>query len=104
MDADIELLGYSQSLTGCVTQLEQLCKYTKEIVGEQGYVSLFLYLPSPLRSLVLSHPHAKLSTTSNNKHCSFDPILEDEYEDLTRDQVSTHGFLDGQITPRTTRG
>ncbi|TGO42925.1 hypothetical protein BHYA_0004g00510 [Botrytis hyacinthi] len=62
--------SYSQSLTGCVTQLEQLCRYTKEIVGEQG----------------------------------FDPILEDEYEDLTRDRVSAHGFLDGQITPRTTRG
>ncbi|KAM0160617.1 hypothetical protein ACHAPG_002986 [Botrytis cinerea] len=62
--------SYSQSLTGCVTQLEQLCKYTKEIVGEQG----------------------------------FDPVLEDEYEDLTRDRVSAHGFLDGQITPRTTRG
>lgn len=32
-------LGYSQSLTGCVAQLEKLCKYTKAIVGEQGYVS-----------------------------------------------------------------
>jgi hypothetical protein len=28
--------SYSQSLTGCVQQLEQLQKYTKEIVGEQG--------------------------------------------------------------------
>jgi hypothetical protein len=28
--------SYSQSLTGCVAQLEQLQKYTKEIVGEQG--------------------------------------------------------------------
>lgn len=28
--------SYSQSLTGCVTQLEALTKYTKEIVGEQG--------------------------------------------------------------------
>ncbi|CAD6446655.1 4e649bb4-d863-4f17-9e8d-6e258a16a71e [Sclerotinia trifoliorum] len=62
--------SYSQSLTGCVTQLEQLCKYTKEIVGEQG----------------------------------FDPILEDEYEDITSDGVGGHGFLNGQITPRTTRG
>ncbi|ESZ91243.1 hypothetical protein SBOR_8365 [Sclerotinia borealis F-4128] len=62
--------SYSQSLTGCVAQLEQLCRYTKAIVGEQG----------------------------------FDPILEDEYEDLTRDRVSAHGFLDGQITPCTTRG
>ncbi|QSZ28939.1 hypothetical protein DSL72_003446 [Monilinia vaccinii-corymbosi] len=62
--------SYSQSLTGCVAQLEQLCQYTKEIVGEQG----------------------------------FDPIFEDEYEDLTRNRVSAHGLLDGQITPRTTRG
>jgi hypothetical protein len=31
--------SYSQSLTGCVKQLEQLHKYTKEIVGEQGYVT-----------------------------------------------------------------
>lgn len=28
--------SYSESLTGCVTQLEELQKYTKEIVGEQG--------------------------------------------------------------------
>jgi hypothetical protein len=28
--------SYSQSLTGCVKQLEQLQKYTIEIVGEQG--------------------------------------------------------------------
>ena len=28
--------SYSQSLTGCVKQLEQLQKYTKVIVGEQG--------------------------------------------------------------------
>ncbi|KAK6580262.1 hypothetical protein PZA11_007284 [Diplocarpon coronariae] len=28
--------SYSQSLTGCVQQLEHLQKYTKEIVGEQG--------------------------------------------------------------------
>jgi hypothetical protein len=28
--------SYSQSLTGCVKQLEELIKYTKEIVGEQG--------------------------------------------------------------------
>jgi len=33
--------SYSQSLTGCVKQLEQLIKYTKAIVGEQGFV-LFL--------------------------------------------------------------
>ena len=29
--------SYSQSLTGCVRQLEQLQKYTKEICGEQGF-------------------------------------------------------------------
>ncbi|KAL3420728.1 hypothetical protein PVAG01_07173 [Phlyctema vagabunda] len=29
--------SYSQSLTGCVQQLEELQKYTKEIVGEQGF-------------------------------------------------------------------
>jgi hypothetical protein len=29
--------SYSQSLTGCVQQLEQLQRYTKEIVGEQGF-------------------------------------------------------------------
>lgn len=28
--------SYSQSLTGCVMQLEQLQKYTKEICGERG--------------------------------------------------------------------
>ena len=28
--------SYNQSLTGCVKQLEELIKYTKEIVGEQG--------------------------------------------------------------------
>jgi hypothetical protein len=30
--------SYSESLTGCVKQLEQLQKFTKEIVGEQGWV------------------------------------------------------------------
>jgi len=34
--AQIYSYSYSQSLTGCVLQLEQLQKYTKEIVGEQG--------------------------------------------------------------------
>lgn len=34
--AQIYSYSYSQSLTGCVKQLEQLQKYTKEIVGEQG--------------------------------------------------------------------
>ncbi|CZR60988.1 probable BRE4 Protein involved in endocytosis [Phialocephala subalpina] len=29
--------SYSQSLTGCVQQLELLAKYVKEIVGEQGF-------------------------------------------------------------------
>jgi hypothetical protein len=29
--------SYNQSLTGCVKQLEELQKYAKEIVGEQGY-------------------------------------------------------------------
>ena len=35
--------SYSQSLTGCVMQLEQLQKYTKEICGEQGYVVFFSF-------------------------------------------------------------
>ena len=34
--SQIYSFSYSQSLTGCVEQLEQLQKYTKEIVGEQG--------------------------------------------------------------------
>jgi len=40
--AQIYSYSYSQSLTGCVKQLEQLQKYTREIVGEQGYVSFFV--------------------------------------------------------------
>lgn len=35
--SQIYSVSYSQSLTGCVKQLDQLCKYTKQIVGEQGY-------------------------------------------------------------------
>lgn len=31
--------SYNESLTGCVAQLEELEKYTKLIVGEQGCVS-----------------------------------------------------------------
>jgi len=42
--AQIYSYSYSQSLTGCVKQLEQLQKYTKEIVGEQGHASLTLKL------------------------------------------------------------
>lgn len=40
--AQIYSYSYSQSLTGCVKQLEQLQKYTKEIVGEQGYEIIFI--------------------------------------------------------------
>jgi hypothetical protein len=36
--------SYSQSLTGCVRELEALCRWTKEIVGEQGYVFFFFFL------------------------------------------------------------
>ncbi|KUJ20490.1 uncharacterized protein LY89DRAFT_579417 [Mollisia scopiformis] len=35
--------SYSQSLTGCVKQLEQLQIYVKEIVGEQGLVFSFAF-------------------------------------------------------------
>lgn len=31
--------SYNESLTGCVAQLEELERYTKLIVGEQGQVS-----------------------------------------------------------------
>ena len=55
-------------------------------------------------SVYILRPHTKLLNTINHDCNSFDPVLEDEYEDLTRDRVSAHGFLDGQITPRTTRG
>jgi hypothetical protein len=34
--AQIYSYSYNESLTGCVKELEQLQKYTKEIVGEQG--------------------------------------------------------------------
>lgn len=34
--AQIYSYSYNQSLTGCVKQLEELQKYAKEIVGEQG--------------------------------------------------------------------
>lgn len=34
--ADIYSYSYKESLTGCVAQLEELEKYTKLIVGEQG--------------------------------------------------------------------
>lgn len=34
--SDIYSYSYKESLTGCVAQLEELEKYTKLIVGEQG--------------------------------------------------------------------
>ena len=34
--SDIYSYSYKESLTGCVAQLEELNKYTKLIVGEQG--------------------------------------------------------------------
>lgn len=34
--SDVYSFSYSESLTGCVVQLEELEKYTKLIVGEQG--------------------------------------------------------------------
>ena len=36
--SDIYSYSYNESLTGCVAQLEELEKYTKLIVGEQGFV------------------------------------------------------------------
>lgn len=36
--AQIYSHSYNESLTGCVEQLEELEKYTKVIVGEQGLV------------------------------------------------------------------
>lgn len=34
--SDIYSYSYNESLTGCVAQLEELEKFTKFIVGEQG--------------------------------------------------------------------
>lgn len=34
--SNIYSYSYTESLTGCVAQLEELEKYTKLIVGEQG--------------------------------------------------------------------
>lgn len=34
--SDIYSYSYNESLTGCVAQLEELEKFTKLIVGEQG--------------------------------------------------------------------
>jgi len=45
--------SYSQSLTGCVQQLEQLQKYTKEIVGEKGYVLFSCASPMLIPGLAL---------------------------------------------------
>ncbi|KAL2062938.1 hypothetical protein VTL71DRAFT_6010 [Oculimacula yallundae] len=44
--------SYSQSLTGCVQQLEQLQKYTKEIVGERGFDPIDADLYEDI-----THPH-----------------------------------------------
>lgn len=35
--SDIYSYSFNESLTGCVAQLEELEKYTKLIVGEQGF-------------------------------------------------------------------
>lgn len=42
--SDMYSYSYNESLTGCVAQLEELEKYTKLVVGEQGYV----VTPEPL--------------------------------------------------------
>ncbi|KAG5951016.1 hypothetical protein E4U53_003921 [Claviceps sorghi] len=34
--SDVYSFSYHESLTGCVAQLEELEKYTKMIVGQQG--------------------------------------------------------------------
>jgi hypothetical protein len=71
--AQIYSYSYSQSLTECVKQLEQLIKYTKEIVGEKGYDHLHNVLISSWRvGLLISLGYR------------FDPIDTVEYEDLTR--------------------
>ena len=68
--AQIYSYSYSRSLTECVKQLEQLIKYTKEIVGEKGYYHLHSVLISSWRvGLLISLRYR------------FDPV---EYEDLTR--------------------
>lgn len=45
--AGIYSFSYSESLTGCVAQLEELEKLTKLIVGEQGSVFRTLFLSNP---------------------------------------------------------
>ncbi|OAA74293.1 Brefeldin A-sensitivity protein 4 [Akanthomyces lecanii RCEF 1005] len=39
--SDIYRFSYNQSLTGCIVQLEEMEKYTKLIVGEQGFDDQF---------------------------------------------------------------
>ncbi|KAJ3494347.1 hypothetical protein NLG97_g4141 [Lecanicillium saksenae] len=39
--SDIYRFSYNQSLTGCIVQLEEMEKYTKFIVGEQGFDDQF---------------------------------------------------------------
>jgi hypothetical protein len=85
--AQIYSYSYSQSLTGCVQQLEQLQKYTKEIVGEQGYV---LY-PSLSRWRVLEHGLGRWLTMI----WRFDPIDTTLFEDLTCEGNKTDPARDG---------
>jgi hypothetical protein len=72
--AQIYSYSYSQSLTGCVKQLEQLQKYTKEIVGEQGCVS-----PFSLSFPFLSFPFIYVLALDLvlTVHVRFDPIDRD---------------------------
>jgi hypothetical protein len=80
--AQIYSYSYSRSLTGCVAQLEQLQKYTKEIVGEQGYTYNPVFV-------------TRQSTQSLTAYRRFDPIDMIDYEELTSEQVNAHGILDG---------
>ncbi|KAG5925954.1 hypothetical protein E4U42_003783 [Claviceps africana] len=41
--SDVYSFSYHESLTGCVAQLEELEKYTKMIVGQQGFDDEFSY-------------------------------------------------------------
>jgi hypothetical protein len=82
--AQIYSYSYSQNLTGCVKQLEVLQKYTKEIVGEQGWVDFSSWVRK--ERLI---------------RCSrFDPIDTTDYEDLTQERGKAYGILDGHDSER----
>ncbi len=87
-------------MTSCVKQLEELEKYTKEIVGEQGY-SVLLFssptapLPRPSSGTLLAEPLISTSRFDHIDTFEFDNHPASSKHAHSPSHSQPHAVLDG---------